>query len=168
MKSLQRLELFKDIVQQAIDRGTTSVEAIHQHIAGLPFDMLEKSGLLDDDKLRLKAKQQRTIGAIYETIRRVNQQVGELISDQFELLEDSEHIRRVMDAQDGADDEDGDAIFEPAPAPAAAPAKKKAAKKAAVKKAAKKATAKKATSSRKKAAGSPGARRKKTAGKTEA
>src|SRR3546814_14708306 len=63
----------------------------------LPFEMLEKAGLLDDDKLRLRDKQQRTIGTVYETIRRINRQVGELISDQFELIEDGEHIKRVLD-----------------------------------------------------------------------
>src|SRR3546814_6961978 len=63
----------------------------------LPFEMLEKAGLLDDDKLRLRDKQQRTIGTVYETIRRINRQVGELISDQFELVEDGEHIKRVLD-----------------------------------------------------------------------
>lgn len=99
MKTLQRLEVLKDLVQQAVDRGASSVEAIHQHIAALPFEMLEKTGLLDDDKLRLKEKQQRTIGAVYEAIRRVNRQVGELISDQFELIEDGEHIKRVLDEQ---------------------------------------------------------------------
>src|SRR3546814_15094213 len=79
MKPLQRLELLKDLVQQAVDRGASSVEAIHQQIAALPFEMLEKAGLLDDDKLRLRDKQQRTIGTVYETIRRINRQVGDLI-----------------------------------------------------------------------------------------
>src|SRR3546814_886404 len=102
MKALQRLELLKDLVQQAVDRGATSVEAIHQQIAALPFEMLEKSGLLDDSKQRLRDKQQRTIGAVYEAIRRINRQVGELISDQFELVEDSTHIKKVLDEKDAA------------------------------------------------------------------
>ncbi|HET8882162.1 MAG TPA: hypothetical protein VFM56_08310 [Solimonas sp.] len=102
MKSLQRIELLKDLVQQAVDRGATSVEAVHQQIAALPFEMLEKSGLLDDDKLKLKEKQQRTIGTVYDAIRRINRQIGELISDQFELLEDSEHIRKVLDEKAAA------------------------------------------------------------------
>jgi hypothetical protein len=51
MTTLERLELLKDIVQQAIDRGATSVESIHQYIADLPFEALEKAGLLDDDQL---------------------------------------------------------------------------------------------------------------------
>lgn len=116
MKTLQRLELLKDLVQQAVDRGATSVEAIHQHIAALPFEMLDKSGLLDDGKLKLKEKQQRTIGAVYDAIRRVNQQIGQLISDQFELAEDGAHIKRVLDEQ---------AQAAPKPAPKRKPAAKK-------------------------------------------
>src|SRR3546814_17460265 len=100
MKTLQRLELLKDLVQQAVDRGASSVEAIHQQIAALPFEMLEKAGLLDDDKLRLRDKQPRTIGTVYETIRRINRQVGELISEQFELIEDGRHKKRVLDGQE--------------------------------------------------------------------
>ncbi|WP_202922501.1 hypothetical protein [Sinimarinibacterium sp. NLF-5-8] len=103
MKTLQRLELLKDLAQQAIDRGATSVEAIHQQIAALPFDVLEKSGLLDDEKLGLRDKSARTIGAVYEAIRRINSQVGELISDQIELLEDGAHIQKVLDAKGEAD-----------------------------------------------------------------
>lgn len=102
MKTIQRIELLKDLVQQAVDRGASSVEAIHQQIAGLPFEMLEKSGLLDDDKLRLREKQQRTIGTVYDAIRRINRQVGELISDQFELVEDSAHIKKVLDEKEAA------------------------------------------------------------------
>lgn len=115
MKTLQRLELLKDFIQEAVDRGATSVEQIHQHIAALPFEALEKSGLLEDDKLQLREKQRRSIGMVYDAIRRINREVGQLISDQFENLEDTEHVSRVL--QEKA-----------APAEAAAP-KKAAAKK---------------------------------------
>ncbi len=102
MKPLQRLEVVKDLLQQAIDRGASSVEAIHQQIAALPFEMLEKSGVIDGDRLQLRERQQRTIAIVYAAIRRINQQVGSLISDQIELLEDSRHIAGVLDAQQAA------------------------------------------------------------------
>src|SRR3546814_20491533 len=97
MKALQRLELLKDLVQQAVDRGASSVEAIHQQIAALPFEMLEKAGLLDDDKMRLRDKQQRTIGPVYETHWRLHRKVGELTSDSLALVDDVEHTPRVTD-----------------------------------------------------------------------
>ena len=88
MTTLERLELLKDIVQQALDRGATSVENIHQYIADLPFEALERSGLLDDNRIGVRGAQRRTIGTVYDAIRRINREVGDLISDQFENLED--------------------------------------------------------------------------------
>lgn len=96
MKKLERVQLVKDMIQEAVDRGARSVEQVHQYIAGLPFETLERTGLLKDDKLQLRAKQHQTIGSVYEAIRRINQQVGDLISDQLENLEDSEHIAKVL------------------------------------------------------------------------
>lgn len=96
MEKLQRLELLKDLIQQAVDKGATSVEQVHQFIADLPFEALEKSGLLEDDKLQLRDRQRRSIGMVYEAIRRINKQIGDLISDQFENLEDGEYIAKVL------------------------------------------------------------------------
>jgi hypothetical protein len=96
MSKLQRLELLKDMIQQAVDRGATSVEQIHQYIADLPFEALERAGLLDNDKLKVRQKKTRTIGMVYDAIRRINKQVGDLISDQFENLEDGRYVDRVL------------------------------------------------------------------------
>lgn len=90
MKNLHRIELLKDLIQEAVDKGATSVEQVHQYIAELPFDALEKTGLLQEDKLQLRDKQRRTIGMVYDAIRGINRQVGQLISDQFENLENSQ------------------------------------------------------------------------------
>lgn len=122
MKKLQRLELLKDFVQEAVDRGATSVQAVHQYIADLPFEALEQTGLISEEKAGLRQKQQQTIGVVYDAIRRINREIGQLISDQFENLEESKAAAERM-----------------TPAPAAA--KPRAAKKAATRK---KAAAKKA------------------------
>ena len=97
MDKLQRLELIKDMIQEAVDRGAKSIEQIHQYIADLPFEALERAGLLDDDKLKVREKKTRTIGMVYDAIRGINRQIGELISDQFENLEDGRHVARVLD-----------------------------------------------------------------------
>ena len=96
MKKLERAQLLKDMIQEAVDRGARSVEQVHQYIADLPFEALQKSGLLTDDRLKLREKQQQTIGTVYEAIRRINQQIGDLISDQLENLEDGQHIAQVL------------------------------------------------------------------------
>ena len=102
MKAVQRIELLKDFIQEAVDRGATSVEQIHQYIADLPFEALEKSGLLENDKLKLRDRQRRSIGMVYEAIRRINREIGQLISDQFENLEETQQVGRVLSDKPGA------------------------------------------------------------------
>lgn len=96
MKPLQRLELIKDLIQEAVDSGATSVEQIHQYVADLPFEALQRSGLLTDDKLQLRERKRQTIGFVYDAIRRINRQVGELISEQFAHLEDGAEAARTL------------------------------------------------------------------------
>jgi hypothetical protein len=96
MKTLQRIELLKDLIQEAVDRGATSVEQIHQYIADLPFEGLDRLGLLEPDASELRASKTRTIGLVYDAIRRINQEVGALLSDQFENLEDGQRVATVM------------------------------------------------------------------------
>ncbi|HXG28599.1 MAG TPA: hypothetical protein VNJ47_07110 [Nevskiales bacterium] len=96
MNRLQRIELLKDFIQEAVDKGATSVEQVHQYIADLPFEALERSGLLRDDRLGLRQKQRQTIGMVYDAIRRINREIGQLVSDQFETLEDSAQAARNL------------------------------------------------------------------------
>jgi hypothetical protein len=96
MKTLQRLELLKDLIQEAVDRGATSVEQIHQYIADLPFEGMDRMGLLDPEAGELRASKTRSIGLVYDAIRRINREVGELLSDQFENLEDGGRVAKVM------------------------------------------------------------------------
>ena len=65
-KTAERAELLKDMIQEAIEDGATTVEDVHQHIAGLPFDALEKLGLFEDKAPALKEKQRKTIGLVYD------------------------------------------------------------------------------------------------------
>jgi len=129
MSRLQKLELLKDSIQQAIDRAVGSIGQIHQQIADLPFELLDKAGLLNDDKLALREKNRHAATLVYDAIRRVNEQIGQLISDQIENLEDAAHVNRVIDEKIAA--------IRPKKSPAkkAAPAARKpAARKAAAKK----------------------------------
>jgi hypothetical protein len=96
MNKLQRIELLKDFIQEAVDKGATSVEQVHQYIANLPFEALEKAGLLRNDRLGLRQKQRQTIGMVYDAIRRINREIGQLVSDQFETLEDSAQAARNL------------------------------------------------------------------------
>ena len=88
MSLLTRIEALKDIVQEAVDKGATTVEQIHQTIAAMPLDALEKRGLLTDKTTGLRETQAATIGTVYDAIRRINQEVGELASGLIETIED--------------------------------------------------------------------------------
>jgi hypothetical protein len=96
MARLARVELVKDLVQEAVDRGAASVERIHQAIAALPFDVLEAVGV--PDPLGLRERQRRVIGAVYAVVREANRQVGGMLSDAFESLEDGRRVADVLGA----------------------------------------------------------------------
>jgi len=85
--TIARIEAVKDLIQEAVDKGATSVEQIHRAIADLPLDVLEKRGLLGDEGKSARKLVDSSIGAVYETIRTVNREVGELASGLFEALE---------------------------------------------------------------------------------
>jgi|SRR5581483_1896157 len=92
---LARIELVKDLVQETVDRGVTSVEQVHKVIAGLPFDVLEALGV--PDSLRLRDRLRGVIGVTYGAVREANRYVGELLSDGFEAVEDGRHVAGVLE-----------------------------------------------------------------------
>ncbi len=93
---LTRLEALKDLVQQAIDQGATSVEQIHKTLADLPFSVLEKNGLLNIAPEKRDELWDKSFGQVYDAIRRVNQEVGELATKAFEGLENQTAIQKNL------------------------------------------------------------------------
>jgi histone H3/H4 len=69
------------IIQEAIDRGATTVEEIHKSVADLPLKILEERELLRRPAKEVRRVQDRSIGAVYDLIRQINAQVGNLASD---------------------------------------------------------------------------------------
>ena len=69
------------LIQEAIDKGATTVEEVHKSIVDLPLKVLEESDLLRKPSKEARRLQDETIGVIYDTIREINQQVGTLASD---------------------------------------------------------------------------------------
>lgn len=68
----------KDLVQQAIDKGATTVEDVHQAIARMPIDVLERV-VPDLPLTRTVADVQKlTIGTLYDAIRLVNRNAGDI------------------------------------------------------------------------------------------
>ncbi len=98
-KILTRLEALKDLLQSAIDQGTTTVEQIHKTIADLPFAVLEKNGLFNVEPEQRDEMWDKSFGQVYETIRRINQEVGELATLAFEGLEDQLIIQQSLNTE---------------------------------------------------------------------
>ena len=101
MPILSRIEAIKDLIQEAVDRGATTVEQIHKVIAGMPLDALAKRGLLRaEDADERKQANEATIGVVYDAIRRINREVGELASSAFEAIEDQVNVQKRLSETD--------------------------------------------------------------------
>lgn len=85
--TMARIEAVKDLIQEAVDKGATSVEQIHRMIAALPLTVLEKRGLLAEEGREAGNLVDTSIGAVYDVIRRINHEVGDLASGIIEALE---------------------------------------------------------------------------------
>lgn len=100
MSFLTRVEAIKDLIQEAVDKGATSVEQIHQAIASMPLDALAKRGLLEDKAESVKQSHADTIGTVYDAIRRVNREVGDLATDLIESVEDQIATQKNINKKD--------------------------------------------------------------------
>ena len=78
---MERPESLIDRIQEAADRSTTRVEEIHKAIAQLPLDVMERNGWFEATARQIREVEERSIGAVYDTIRDVNRRVIGLASD---------------------------------------------------------------------------------------
>jgi len=92
--TIARMEAVKDLIQEAVDKGATSVEQIHKTIAELPLTALQKRGLLGEEGSKALDVVDTSIGTVYEAIRSVNREIGELASGLFEALENHADARQ--------------------------------------------------------------------------
>ncbi len=70
-----------ELVEDAVNRGATTVEEIHREIAELPLTMLERVGLFERTADDVRSVQDASIGAIYDVIRDVNHKVNQLAGE---------------------------------------------------------------------------------------
>ena len=70
-----------DLIQEAVDKGASTVEEVHKAIADLPLKMLEEVEFLKKPVKEVRRVQDRSIGAVYDLIRGINDQVGKLAGD---------------------------------------------------------------------------------------
>jgi predicted DNA-binding protein len=79
-RTAERKALAK-FIEEAIEKGATTVEDVHKSIANLPLKILEESELLRAPAKEVRRVQDHTIGAIYDLIRHINEQVGTLAAE---------------------------------------------------------------------------------------
>jgi len=99
MSTMLRIEAIKDLIQEAVDKGATTVEQIHKVVADLPFSVLEQRGLLDDTAEAVRDTSARTIGNVYDAIRRINREIGEMASHVIEAVDDQIKVQRDIGAR---------------------------------------------------------------------
>jgi len=84
----QKEKALTELIEEAVDKGATTVEQIHREIADLPLTVLERVGLFDRTAENVRSLQEASIGAVYDVIRDVNHQVtqlaGELLGERSE------------------------------------------------------------------------------------
>lgn len=75
---VSKIKSLKDAVQDAIDNGATTVQQVHERIAAMPFDRLEKIAMLEGVVNKARGLSDQSIGAVYDAVRAINARVGEL------------------------------------------------------------------------------------------
>lgn len=75
---MARPKRLTDLIEEAIDKGATTVEEIHKAIADLPLKILEEIDFLKKPLKRVEKVQDRSIGAVYDLIRAINEKVAQL------------------------------------------------------------------------------------------
>jgi hypothetical protein len=88
--AMARDEKLTNLIQDVVDTGATSVEAIHRAIADVPLEVMARNGLFEQTAADVRRIQDRSIGALYDTIREVNHRVTELASQLLEEHADEE------------------------------------------------------------------------------
>jgi hypothetical protein len=87
---MSRLLRIKDLVQDLIDRGATSVEEVHRQIADMPFDAIERIDVAAPTAKSVRKLHDRTVGSVYDLIRKVNSEVGRIAED---LLDGIDYVK---------------------------------------------------------------------------
>ena len=68
------------LIHDAIDEVTSTVERVHRSIAELPFEAIGQVASLPSAVNDVRAVQSRSIGAVYNLVRRINREVQGLVT----------------------------------------------------------------------------------------
>ncbi len=84
---VSKIRSLKDAVQDAIDNGATTVQQVHERIAAMPFDQLEKIAAIEGVVSKARGLSDQSIGRVYDAVRAINAKVGELADSALNRVE---------------------------------------------------------------------------------
>jgi hypothetical protein len=100
---LKRWRGLKDLVEEAVDRGTAAVEVVHREAIRTPLGLLEHVPELARPARVAAAVADAALAATYGTVRVVNRAVGGLLSVALAVAEElrSQRAAAARDAPPG-------------------------------------------------------------------
>lgn len=78
---MSKIRDLKDMVQQAIDDGATSAEEVHNRIAAMPFDQMEKIAAIEGLVHSARSLHDQSVQNVYDTIREVNRRAWKMADE---------------------------------------------------------------------------------------
>jgi hypothetical protein len=91
-----------DLIQEAIDKGANSAEEIHRAIADKPLKLLLKIDVLSGPAKKIKRIQDESIGAIYDLIREINEQVAKYATEMLAQAREASKGKTVTSVRKSA------------------------------------------------------------------
>ncbi len=79
--SNKRAKRQHDSTQTPFDRGSRSVQEIHRSISDLPFEILDRLGVLQKSGGEIKKIHDETVNAIYDTVREVATKISDFAAE---------------------------------------------------------------------------------------
>jgi hypothetical protein len=79
MNSNNRWHGLKDLVQDAIEHGSTAVEQVHKATAARPFDILEQIPAVAGPTRIVRVVHDVSVTTVYSAIRLTNRAVGRVV-----------------------------------------------------------------------------------------
>ena len=98
-KLLNYAEIAKDFVQTSVESTVNAVEQIHLSVADTAFTVLASKSGQPETLAIVQNRHREAAQGIYNGIRQVNRTLGELATDAFEALENSELAARAKQRQ---------------------------------------------------------------------
>ena len=91
-------------IEKTVDRGATTAEEIHRAIADLPFEALERLGVLETSGGEIKRIHDDTVSAVYDLVRQVNHKIARFAHDVIEAGDADPEAYDVIEEKDAAPD----------------------------------------------------------------